>query len=182
MVLGGKPAFPSLTQMSKMSNFEEAGSLRDVRDFASQLPAEVSRSAEGGEVLEEGAGAAKGEGWRLRETQRLGGGALAATIAVLLGGQAKAQQATPTPAPQQTKPQQQQTAQLPEVLVTGQDDYRAPALSLQRIGEPLLTTPQSVNVVTQQLLQDQGVTSLKDSLRNVSGVSIGAGEGKLSGR
>ena len=117
----------------------------------------------------------------MSETQRLGGGALAVTIAVLLGGHAKAQQPTPTPAPQQPKPPQQQTAQLPEVLVTGQDDYRSPALSLQRVTEPLLTTPQSANVITKQLLQDQGVTSLKDSLRNVSGVSIGAGEGSYQG-
>jgi catecholate siderophore receptor len=93
---------------------------------------------------------------------------LAVTIAVLLGGHAKAEQP-------------QQPTQLPEVVVTGQDDYRAPALSLQKYSEPLLTTPQSATVVTQQLIQDQGVTSLRDSLRNVSGISIGAGEGSYQG-
>ncbi|HEY3899441.1 MAG TPA: TonB-dependent siderophore receptor [Chthoniobacter sp.] len=167
--------------MSKISNFEAAASLRDTRVSASQLPAETFPSVDGGKVVGEGSGASKGEGWRSRETQCLGSGALAVTIAVLLGGHAKAQQPTPAPQPQPQKPQQQQpSAQLPEVLVTG-DDYRSSTLSLQRYPEPLLTTPQSANVITQQLMQDQGVTSLKDSLRNVSGVSIGAGEGSYQG-
>ena len=71
--------------------------------------------------------------------------------------------------------------QLPEVLVTESPGYDAESLSLQKFTNPLLTTPRSVEVVTPQLMQDQGVTSLRDALRNVSGISIGAGEGSFQG-
>ncbi len=102
------------------------------------------------------------------DSRILGKGALAATIAMLLsGGHAVAQE------PQAT--------QLPEVQVNGEDGYRSPALSLQRNNGPLLTTPQSTSVVTRQLMQDEGVTTFRDALRNVSGISIGAGEGSYQG-
>jgi catecholate siderophore receptor len=42
---------------------------------------------------------------------------------------------------------------------------------------PLLDTPQSVTVVPAELMQQQGVTSLRDALRNVPGISMQAGEG-----
>src|SRR6202012_4341243 len=60
-------------------------------------------------------------------------------------------------------------------------EYKADSLSLQKYSEPLLTLPQSASVVTKQVMADQGVTTLRDSLRNVSGVSIGAGEGSYQG-
>lgn len=47
--------------------------------------------------------------------------------------------------------------------------------------EPLLNTPQSVSIVTQQVLEEQGVTTLRDALRNVAGISIAAGEGGAQG-
>ena len=71
--------------------------------------------------------------------------------------------------------------QLPEVLVTESPGYDADSLSLQKFPQPLLTTPRSAEVLTPALLQDQGVTSLRDALRNVSGVSINAGEGSYQG-
>ena len=43
--------------------------------------------------------------------------------------------------------------------------------------EPLLDTPQSVTVVDAELIQAQGATTLRDVLRNVTGISIQAGEG-----
>lgn len=42
-------------------------------------------------------------------------------------------------------------------------------------------TPQSVNVLSQTLLQDQGVTRLTDALKNVPGVTLNAGEGAARG-
>jgi catecholate siderophore receptor len=42
-------------------------------------------------------------------------------------------------------------------------------------------TPQSVNVVPQKLLTDQGVTRLEDALRNVPGITLNAGEGAARG-
>jgi catecholate siderophore receptor len=43
--------------------------------------------------------------------------------------------------------------------------------------EPLLDTPQSISIVDAELIQAQGATSLRDVLRNVTGISIQAGEG-----
>ena len=95
---------------------------------------------------------------------------------------------TPAPAPApgntpaaQTPAQKPGSTQLPPVVVTGEGGYKADSLSLNKYGEPLLTTPQSAAVVTNQLMKDQGVTTLRDSLRNVAGVSIGAGEGSYQG-
>jgi catecholate siderophore receptor len=47
--------------------------------------------------------------------------------------------------------------------------------------QPLLRTPQSVDVVQQQVLKDQGVTTLRDALRNFAGISLAAGEGGSQG-
>lgn len=111
----------------------------------------------------------------------LGKGALAATVAmanaILTGHSANADnQAAPA-----TSGTGSQNTTLPEVDVFGLDGYRADSLSLQKYSQPLLTTPQSASVVTPQLMQDQGVTDMRDALRNVSGVSIGAGEGSYQG-
>lgn len=113
--------------------------------------------------------------------------ALATTIAIALaktvlfgsGVARAADQPTPTPAPKTASAQP--ATVLPEVVVTGTEGYRADSLSWDKYSEPLLTTPKSATVVTKQLMQDQGVTTLRDSLRNVSGISIGAGEGSYQG-
>jgi catecholate siderophore receptor len=42
---------------------------------------------------------------------------------------------------------------------------------------PLVDTPQSITVVDAELIQVQGATTLRDVLRNVTGISIQAGEG-----
>jgi len=42
-------------------------------------------------------------------------------------------------------------------------------------------TPQSVNLVPQQLLQEQSVSRLEDALKNVPGVTLNAGEGAARG-
>jgi catecholate siderophore receptor len=70
---------------------------------------------------------------------------------------------------------------LPEVEVMGEGEYQTDALSSPKYTGSLLTTPQSAAVLTPQLRQDENDTSLRDSLRNVSGISIGAGEGSYQG-
>jgi catecholate siderophore receptor len=55
------------------------------------------------------------------------------------------------------------------------------SVSMQKFAEPLLDTPQSVSVIPQFLLQDEAVTTLKDSLRNVPGISLAAGESGAQG-
>jgi catecholate siderophore receptor len=72
---------------------------------------------------------------------------------------------------------------MPEVVVRGQEDtgYRAENTSLPKYTEPLRDIPQTISVVNQQMMQDQGVTTLRDALRNVSGISLAAGEGGSQG-
>jgi catecholate siderophore receptor len=43
--------------------------------------------------------------------------------------------------------------------------------------ERLLDTPQTIQVIPQEMMAEQGVSTLRDALRNVSGISIQAGEG-----
>jgi catecholate siderophore receptor len=42
-------------------------------------------------------------------------------------------------------------------------------------------TPQTIDIVPQHVIQDQGATTLRDTLRNVTGISIAAGEGGAQG-
>ena len=53
--------------------------------------------------------------------------------------------------------------------------------SISKYTEPIRDTPQTVNVVSQQTMQEQNVTTLRDALRNVAGISIAAGEGGSQG-
>src|SRR3984957_13826570 len=55
------------------------------------------------------------------------------------------------------------------------------SVSMAKFTEPLLDTPQSINVVPQFVLQDQGVSTLRDALRNVPGISLAAGEAGAQG-
>jgi catecholate siderophore receptor len=54
-------------------------------------------------------------------------------------------------------------------------------VSLQQFAQPLVDTAQTVNVVPQYILSEQADTTLRDSLRNVPGISIAAGEGGSQG-
>lgn len=60
--------------------------------------------------------------------------------------------------------------------------YQTPAQSgLSRFPSSLRNTPQTVNVVSQQLMQDQRVTNVQEALRNVPGITFTAGEGGIQG-
>jgi catecholate siderophore receptor len=56
-----------------------------------------------------------------------------------------------------------------------------PEIALDRYTAPLVDTPQSVTTVTQQTMQQEGVTTLRDALRNAPGISLAAGEGGSQG-
>jgi catecholate siderophore receptor len=75
--------------------------------------------------------------------------------------------------------------QLPTVSVdgaqTGQGGYQVSLPALGKLTQPLVSTPQSVIEIPRQLLDDQGVTTMRDALRNVPGVSLAAGEGGQQG-
>ncbi len=53
--------------------------------------------------------------------------------------------------------------------------------SSAKFSEPLRDTPQTIEVVSQKTMQEQGVTTLRDGLRNVAGISMAAGEGGSQG-
>lgn len=71
------------------------------------------------------------------------------------------------------------TEEQPGIIVTGQ--YKADGLSTPQHQLPVLDTPQSVTVIEDDLLAEQGRRTLRDTMRNVTGVSFQAGEGNPPG-
>ncbi|HEX4030342.1 MAG TPA: TonB-dependent siderophore receptor [Terracidiphilus sp.] len=57
----------------------------------------------------------------------------------------------------------------------------ANSVTMDKFAEPLIDTPQSVSVVPLFVMQDQGVSTLRDALRNVPGISLAAGEAGAQG-
>jgi catecholate siderophore receptor len=111
--------------------------------------------------------------------------AIVALVNSMFPGTSHAQQAKSSPAPSTPLATGSNAAsssnRLPEVEVVGQEGYRADSLSSSKFTGVLLTTPQAVQVITPQLREDQNDASLRDSLRNVSGLALGAGEGSYQG-
>ncbi|MCU4677006.1 TonB-dependent siderophore receptor [Catenovulum sp. 2E275] len=59
-----------------------------------------------------------------------------------------------------------------------EDGYKVDQSSNVKFTQSIANTPKTINVISSQVLEDQGVTSLNDALRNVAGVStFGGGEG-----
>ena len=56
------------------------------------------------------------------------------------------------------------------------DDSR-PVLSSTKYTQPILDTPQTITVISKEVIEEQGATTLRDVLRNVPGLTITAGEG-----
>jgi catecholate siderophore receptor len=84
-----------------------------------------------------------------------------------------------SPAWAQTGAAPEQTLQV--VTVTGASDtgYRPTfSTSATKIDAPLRDIPQTVNVVPEQLLHDQGARSLQDALKNVPGIGMSTGDGQ----
>ena len=54
-------------------------------------------------------------------------------------------------------------------------------LPLTQFTEELKDTPQTIAVVPQYIIKEQGITTLRDTLRNVPGISLAAGEGGAQG-
>jgi catecholate siderophore receptor len=72
---------------------------------------------------------------------------------------------------------------LPTVQVEGaaEQGYNVQESSLTRLPKPLVDTPQSVTVIPEQVLEEQRVTTVREALRNVSGITISAGEAGRQG-
>jgi catecholate siderophore receptor len=76
------------------------------------------------------------------------------------------------------EPKKEETFTLPQVTVTDKGNpYVVENLGVQRLPEPVQRIPQSITIVPQQILQEQSATTLRDALRNVTGIGISAGEG-----
>ena len=54
--------------------------------------------------------------------------------------------------------------------------YRADESTLSKLTESLLDTPQSVNTMSRELLDDRGLNSLNEALQRIPGITLGAGE------
>jgi catecholate siderophore receptor len=88
---------------------------------------------------------------------------------------------TSAPAPSDNAPMP-----LPAIAVEGAErtiegGYKTDQPSLGKLTEPLLNTPFTIETVTRQLMNDQGVTTLRDALRNVPGISLATGEAASQG-
>lgn len=66
-----------------------------------------------------------------------------------------------------------------EVVVTGK--YLADRLSTPQHTQPLIDTPQTITVVEDDLMSEQGRRTLRDAMRNITGISFQAGEGNPPG-
>ncbi|OZB73690.1 MAG: TonB-dependent siderophore receptor, partial [Halothiobacillus sp. 14-55-98] len=63
---------------------------------------------------------------------------------------------------------------LPTVNVSGQserNDIKVDQLSSQKFSQPLVDTPQTITIIDQALIKQQGATTLTEALRNTPGVS-----------
>ena len=82
--------------------------------------------------------------------------------------------------------QQPEPLTLPEVVVEGKPPvapgvYNSSVVSLPKYTASSLQTPQSVTILPAQIILDQGAVSLRELLRNVSGLSLAAGENGMDG-
>lgn len=75
---------------------------------------------------------------------------------------------------QQTAPSQT----LPEVKVEATADapYKADAVSSPKYSQPLVNTPQTISVIRQEIIQEQGSFTLTEALRNTPGITLQLGE------
>src|SRR5688572_12482855 len=53
--------------------------------------------------------------------------------------------------------------------------------SLDRLPSSIQDTPQGISVVPQELIEQKNITTLREAVRNVPGISINAGEGGAQG-
>lgn len=69
-------------------------------------------------------------------------------------------------------------AGLEEIIVVDRqrEDYRLDESTVDKFTESLADTPQTITLVTSELMEDRGALTLDDALRNVPGITLGAGE------
>jgi len=94
---------------------------------------------------------------------------------------------SPAPTAPPLPPEEKSATQsftIPETTVTAEQElpYRATeATTATRTDTPIHYIPQSISVVTEQVIESQNAFSLRDALKNVGGLTIAAGEGGRTG-
>jgi catecholate siderophore receptor len=78
---------------------------------------------------------------------------------------------------QQTNDAQGGTLPAVSVKAAAEAPIKADKLDSPKFTQPLLDTPQSIQVVNKELLQQQGAATLMDALRNTPGITMQLGEG-----
>ncbi|HEX6703516.1 MAG TPA: TonB-dependent siderophore receptor [Albitalea sp.] len=76
---------------------------------------------------------------------------------------------------------QAQDAALPEIKATATRERDGVASTGAKSDTPVRDIPQTITVIDRKMLDSQAAASLKDSLRNVPGITLGAGEGGVIG-
>ena len=76
-----------------------------------------------------------------------------------------------------------QDTALPTIDVIGDNGqtYQATNQTITRLPTPLRDTPQTVNVVTEKVIQERGARTMEEALRSVPGITFQAGEGGQQG-
>ncbi|KQT34836.1 TonB-dependent receptor [Sphingomonas sp. Leaf412] len=72
---------------------------------------------------------------------------------------------------------QDRVAERDAVIVNGKRQDPAPALESPKATSALLDTPQTVTVISDQVLRKQNLQTLRDALQTIPGITFGAGEG-----
>lgn len=71
---------------------------------------------------------------------------------------------------------EESVAKLPTIEVNAENTYKAEAVSSPKYTQPLVDTPQTIQVIKKELLQEQGAASLVEALRNTPGITLQMGE------
>lgn len=118
----------------------------------------------------------KNPGTRRKHTAILPLGALAAGFG--LSGLALAQTAPPSPTPEPVKETVMPVVRAKAAAEpAGKDSVRSKTTNVGKGTQELRDIPQSVTVVTEKLIDDRNLDTLKDTLRTTAGISFQAAEG-----
>jgi len=75
-----------------------------------------------------------------------------------------------------TLPVSAQIGQSPDEIIVIGRETKIDNSTVTKLTEPLRDTPQSIQVLSKEYLENRGVTSLDEALRTVPGITLGAGE------
>src|SRR5262245_21537450 len=109
------------------------------------------------------------------------------TVSVEATRQRRPARTSPAPAaPAVTSPPPPATATtnttaVPSAPALGATPYQVSNTGITRLPVPIINMPQTVNVVPQQIIQEQRITTVEDALRYIPGITFSAGEGGQQG-